>query len=430
MRILFFLAATFALSGVAAHEYLFKLGESGPWHSWMPLHKTADGVEMRLPGRLDPNHLDGIGPLWLLSHMNVTDVRAPGTMDLDGAELTVALRGKDIRLRDGKLMWWIADQIPAEFADPRLPWQQTNWALTCCIINLGDGTSDWTTYTVKLHSDPGDWTYGGSNVMMHGDWGRRYREYPIEKVLTPAFGGTLHLAIVGGRADTPPTGSIEIREISIRTKEAAQPIGIDAIGQLMTSGSWEAVRWHLERLVDVGDENASYHYGRLLKLGLGGPVDLAEAARHLLRAKAMPQARLELAELYFYGLGVARDPAKGIALLESPGVRTYPQARYLLGLARDSGIGTQRDIRRSLEDFRFAAHRGHVHAMHSLARRLKDPSEAYFWFRLAATRLDRASSGGVVDMVDADFTEAKRRLAPGRQIALDRAAAAWKPIVD
>ena len=54
-------------------ELRFDFGQSeslAPWLSWMPTKKVSDGIEIRLPGRVDENHLDGIGPIYLIAHVS------------------------------------------------------------------------------------------------------------------------------------------------------------------------------------------------------------------------------------------------------------------------------------------------------------------------------------------------------------------------
>ncbi|MBR0937888.1 hypothetical protein [Bradyrhizobium jicamae] len=90
------LTAAIMLTTVPAHaesSYVFDMKNGlAPWASWMPVERTPDGVQMKLPGTLDANHLDGIGPLWLLAHLRVTAVGGPESVDFDQSELTNRLR--------------------------------------------------------------------------------------------------------------------------------------------------------------------------------------------------------------------------------------------------------------------------------------------------------------------------------------------------
>jgi hypothetical protein len=399
-----------------------------PWQSWMPVERTTDGVQMTLPGRLDPNHLDGIGPLWLLAHMVMTSVGAPGYLDLNDAEISIRLRARNVELKGARLLWWLAARLPQTDTAQDYPWQETNWALTCCDLGPVLGPK-WQTYKVKLNQDPSRWTYAGGANLTLGDWGERFLEYPLAKVMKP-FTGTLHLAIVGRNAATPPTGKIEIGEISIRTKTPAIPLPLDDIGLFIARHEWETARWHLKRLLPTDYAPVNYHYGRFLVRGIGGPQNYSEGAAYLQKAQAMPEARYELAELYFHGLGVPRDPGRAVQLLETEGTRNLPEARYRLGLAYEAGIGTDKDDRRALQDFLYAAQRGHSHAMHELARKLlaNDPEQSYFWYRLSRDRLTRDLIGAQVEMLDWNINRLRESFKPDQIADLDKLVKQWTPM--
>jgi len=369
----------------------------GPWISWMPTEKTANGVRMTLPGKLDVNHLDGIGPLWLLAHLPTTAAGGPGFVDLDQAEVTIRFRSRDLDLKGARILWWVTRQLPKQDTDHDYEWQETNWALTCC--NLAKSLSEkWSAVTVKIDTDPSRWTYGGTNWIQLGDYGGRYVEYPLSKVVK-GTAGTLHLAIVGTNAARPPTGKIEISSISLRTKRPGIPLTVEDMTPLMLAQAWDAVRWHLSRLMPTDDPVVNYHYGRLLVTGLGGLQDYEKGAIYLQKGCALPEARYELAKLYFYGLGVPRDPAKAVEILQA--TTTNIDASELLGRAYAFGIGGAEDKEKAMSYFRYAAERGHASAMHELAERLEDsdPAEAYYWFMLSRKRLRRDDAGGQVDMV-------------------------------
>jgi hypothetical protein len=385
----------------AESTYVFDMKNGlAPWASWMPVERTPDGVQMTLPGRIDSNHMDGIGPLWLLAHLRVTSIGGPGVVDFDQSELTIRIRAHNLQLHGARLLWWLTRQLPREDTDPRFPWQETNWALTCCDLSprLGE---DWQTITVKLDKDPSHWTYAGTNLMHLGDWGNRYVEYPLDKVLNDSV-GSLHLAIVGNNATDPPTGTIEISSISLRTQQPARPLSMIGLAPLLDEQKWDEARWHLERLMPTDDPRPNYELGRLLAGGLGGKQDYRQAAEHLEKAMAVPGARLELAKLYIWGLGVPKDQPKAVQLLETKTTPNIPEASYTLGLAYSNGIGVEKNEAKAISLFQFAAERGHPHAMHELARRLidTDPAKAYYWYRLARERLPPDLVGAESQLLD------------------------------
>ena len=246
--------------------------------------------------------------------------------------------------------------------------------------------------TVKIDTDPSRWTYAGTNWMQLGDYGGRYVEYPLSKVVT-GTAGTLHLAVVGNNASRPPMGKIEISSISLRTKRPGIPLTVEDMTPLMRAGQWDAVRWHLNRLMPTDDPVVNYHYGRLLVTGLGGPQDYEKGAVYLQKGYALPEARYELAKLYIYGLGVPRDQAKAVRILQE--TTTNIDASELLGRAYAFGIGVAPDKEKAKSYFRYAAERGNGVAMQELAKRLQDsdPAEAYYWYRLSVKRLDRNDVG-------------------------------------
>lgn len=399
-----------------------------PWASWMPVERTPDGVQMTLPGRLDPNHLDGIGPLWLLAHLAVASVGGPGYVDFDQAEISIRWRAHDVDLKGARILWWLTRQLPKEDTAPDFPWQETNWALTCC--DLGSKLSDeWTTTNIKLDMDPARWSYAGTNEMQLGDWGERYVEYPLNKLLKDNA-GSLHLAIVGTNASRPPTGKIEISEISIRTVKPAVRMSFNDIVPLLHQGKWSEVRWHLEKMLPSDDAAVNFHYGRLLALGIGGPQDYEKGAAHLQKAIDLPEARYELAKLYFYGLGVPRDQVKAVQLLETEGTSTNLDARALLGLAHAFGIGVAQDNDKAMSHFRYAAARGYAASMPELARRLmkSDPGEAYYWYRLARQRLTPDLVGAKTQMLDWNIQRLKEALPPSVLSAKDKLVEKFVPI--
>lgn len=424
--ILLFLVACLSFSARAETTYSYDMKNGiAPWISWMPTEKTANGVRMTLPGKLDVNHLDGIGPLWLLAHLPTAGVGGPGYIDLDQAEASIRFRAQDLDLKGARIVWWVTRQLPKKDVSPDYEWQETNWALTCCDLakRLGE---KWSTVTVKIDTDRSRWTYRGTNWMQLGDYGGRYVEYPVSKVVT-GTAGTLHLAIVGSNASRPPSGKIEISNITLRTKQPGIPLKVEDMTPLMMAGAWDAVRWHLKRLLPSDDPVVNYHYGRLLVLGIGGPLDYVNGAICLQKAYALPEARYELAKLYLYGLGVPRDQAKAVEILKATTANL--DASELLGRAYAFGIGVAPDKEKAMTHFRYAAERGNASAMHELAKRLResDPAMAYYWYELSRKHLRRADAGGQVDMVDWDIKQLKQSLPNDIQSAEDELVEEFVP---
>src|SRR5262245_6202908 len=115
------------------YSYSFTDGGPAPWNSWMPTSVLPEGgVRFQAPATLDPNHIDGIGPLWLVAHLSIPALGSPGILDLRDAQIDIRIRASDFNPNGAKLVWWICTQLPSETQDsdilPGL--QTTNWAHT------------------------------------------------------------------------------------------------------------------------------------------------------------------------------------------------------------------------------------------------------------------------------------------------------------
>ena len=146
--------------------------------------------------------------------------------------------------------------------------------------------------------------------MQLGDYGGRYVEYPLSKVVK-GTAGTLHLAIVGTNASRPPAGKIEISSISLRTKQPGIPLSVEDMTSLMRAGAWDAVRWHLKRLLPTDDPVANYHYGRLLVTGLGGPLDYDNGATYLQKGLRAARSAIRTGQAVFLWPRRAPQPGEG-----------------------------------------------------------------------------------------------------------------------
>jgi TPR repeat protein len=198
--------------------------------------------------------------------------------------------------------------------------------------------------------------------------------------------------LFGTNASQPPHGKIEISQITIRTKEPARALSAHDIIPLVLQGRWDEARWHLKQLIPSDDPLTNYNYGRLRASGLGGNQDYQEAANCFRKDTGLPEARVELAKLYFYGLGVPRDQSKAVRLLQMEATANQPEANYVFGLAYSFGMGTEKNEKRATRLVRYAAEHGHAHSMHELARRLiqTEPGEAYYWYKLARESITTA----------------------------------------
>jgi VCBS repeat-containing protein len=213
------------------YEYLFDDG-LGPWTSWFaPSLITGDVgaednyVRLHAAGSTDPNHIDNIGPIWLLAHLSSPVVGAAGILDLRTAEIEIRVRGTDFDANGTNLVVWVASYLPASTVTEGYYYglQVTNWAFTATNIT-SQINGDWQTLTITLDSDPAHWTYAGNYISGQGDWAKRYEYLDLETTLS-AVDATLHLAFVGESPDQGPKGFLDIASITVRTENPATPVG-------------------------------------------------------------------------------------------------------------------------------------------------------------------------------------------------------------
>jgi VCBS repeat-containing protein len=214
------------------YEYNFSFAD-GPdaWKTWMApsVQREPGGVieqytRLNAPGDLDPNHIDGIGPIWLVSHLSLSDYGAPGRLDLNDSMLEITVRTEDFDANGAQLAIWVIRYLPEEdvIANYYVGLQSTNWAYTGgnFVDQLGD---EWSTITVDITGNPSDWTYAGNYVSNQGDWAERYVPYDLDDTLSN-LDATLHLVMIGEKPDQAPSGFIDIASIKIMTDTEAVPI--------------------------------------------------------------------------------------------------------------------------------------------------------------------------------------------------------------
>ncbi len=414
-------------------RYDFSKG-AAPWLTWMKTEQKKTGLEFVLPGKPDPNHMGAAGPLWLLAHLPLFNQARPGPLDLRGATLRLKIRARDFRANGARLSWWIATYIPSSAADSFHDWQQTNWQLV--EPDLSSGLDEnWRTMTVVIDPASLHWHHGGNNILQ-GEWANRYAHYPVADTLAHVD-ATIHLAFVGGTVDQPPEGKVEIADIQIEDARPSAPLAsnydFNFLERFLISSDQFGARYYAKLLADGGSAPAAYHFGRVLKHGLGGPVDEERAAVYLRQAvDIVPEANIELAELLITGLKNGQNVVEARRLLEGPAVLKFPDARWLLAhlhrrelIVLDPGALEQH--------LRYAAERGHLKAMISLGRQLDrgpdialDQAEAYFWLRLARSKITSATHGGIAELLDYNL----RRLGAAvgeKKPDLDARVADWIP---
>lgn len=215
----------------------------GAWTSWFapsvvqdPGGAAAAFTRFHAPGNVDPNHIDGIGSLFLLAHLSIPTAGSAGVLNLADAEFEITIKGTDFEANGGKLMVWVCRYIPEEgiFRNYYVGLQVTNWA------NTGNDlaprlTDEWQTLTVQLSDDPADWTYAGNAVSTQGDWADRYQPFDLAGTLG-TVNATLHLVMVADEADEGPSGFLDIANITVRTQTPAVPIDGASAGHQIFHG--------------------------------------------------------------------------------------------------------------------------------------------------------------------------------------------------
>ncbi|RZJ20409.1 MAG: hypothetical protein EON85_15960, partial [Brevundimonas sp.] len=205
----------------------------GPWTTWFspsvvnePGGPIENFTRLQASGPLDANHIDGIGAIWLVAHLSTPTLGSPGALNLQDAEFTMTVRSTDFDPNGGQLAIWICRYVPETglMENFTVGLQVTNWANTG--TDLLDQISDeWTTVTLKISSDPADWTYAGNYQSMEGDWADRYMPFDLQETLSNV-NATLHLVVLNPDPDNAPTGFLDLANITVSTHTPATPDGV------------------------------------------------------------------------------------------------------------------------------------------------------------------------------------------------------------
>ena len=86
-----------------------------------------------------------------------------------------------------------------------------------------------------------------------------------------------------------------------------------------------------------------------------------------LAAQGHVGAQFALGNAYFYGQGVARDPAEAVTWYELAANKGYADAQNNLGLIYANGLGVERDNIAAYMWWKLAADQGHADAQHALS---------------------------------------------------------------
>lgn len=321
----------------------------------------GQSVRFKLPGILDSNHLNGVGPLYLTPHLSVPAAGSPGQLlNMNGGKIEIVAKlSSDFDARGHQWSpWFCRGYNPSN--DPMNIDQATNWAMTGVNYFSQLNTSTFATAVANITADPTKFTYAGMDWLRLGEiTSGKYGEYPLVDTLT-GLNGTLHNPIYGlQRVDRPPVGSIDIDRIIITTANAPTP-RFDFSTAMTFTGTQ---RYHaLAALARNGDVSAKTWHARVLSSGIlaGSSVSDpnyidAEAAVNMLTSIQgnNPIADVTLAMLIGSGIGGTRDMTLARALLSA--WPNYPEARYRLGIMRLHGLGGSQSSAGAQIDFEWAA---------------------------------------------------------------------------
>jgi TPR repeat protein len=140
-------------------------------------------------------------------------------------------------------------------------------------------------------------------------------------------------------------------------------------------------------------------------------------------AQGNPKAEAALGEMLLRGDGIAKDEARGVALLEKAARAGHSAAAFRLGmLLADGEAGVAKDPARSIDYFRAAAAGGEAEAFFNLGAALagkRNYGEALGWLILAR---ERGAGGDTESRLRAQLKSYPRTIATGERRAKEIAA--------
>ena len=149
-----------------------------------------------------------------------------------------------------------------------------------------------------------------------------------------------------------------------------------------------------------------------------GEYTLAIQRYEALSAKGHAQAQYDLAQIYFQGIGVAKDGQKGWYWLLSAAGTGNAAAMVQLGALFESGVGADRDYAAAAQWYLRAARKGDAVGRFNLASMYlkgigvpKDEVAALAWYRLSL----KAGSAAARDRAD----EVERLLTKGELLRVE-----------
>jgi TPR repeat protein len=191
----------------------------------------------------------------------------------------------------------------------------------------------------------------------------------------------------------------------------------------------EAARW-FRLAADQGLAGAQVLLGALYKDGAGVPQDYAEALRwfRLAADQGEAVAQNELGLAYFNGLGVPQDYAEAVRWFRLATEQRHYDSLFSLGVMYGDGLGVPQDHVQAARLYRLAAEEGHGMALYNLGLLYErgfgvtqDTAQAYMWFNLAVTRLTGREQEIAASIRDRTFDQ----ITPGQRAEAQRLAREW-----
>jgi TonB family protein len=118
-----------------------------------------------------------------------------------------------------------------------------------------------------------------------------------------------------------------------------------------------------------------------------------------------PQAQSKLGYMYSYGLGVDRDPTKGMDWLRKAADQGNADAQLEAGYLYETGNGVEQDYEKAFRWYTKAAEQGNARAENNLGAMHEngewvalDYTKAFDWYRKAAKQRDALAIKNIADM--------------------------------